>query len=254
MNFLEAAQRGAAALYEALPSAEGVAAVAATAQSTLSGVATAATDAAYRVTHPLVEGVDLQTATTPALQNLARLSEVSVETMLAVFNAFQKEFPNRLEVEATHLEKGYFCQPNHQDKTHLMFVPLSFKEVLQGEILYRHTVLYTYDPVAKRLEFYDSLGLTEIEYYDRKGFSGHLDHSHLLDAFPDKNPGIIEYNQVHQKGTLNYSNGIYVLNYMLRRLRRESAESIAENGLTDAQVRGEARLELYQLLLKHTGE
>jgi len=145
--------------------------------------------------------------------------------------------------------------PEVDDTKNLIFVPTVLKSGIRD-----HIVAVVFDREANRIELYDSKGLVAL---DRDEYVSNQDQLMLIDVLQKvvdqygdadaaEETTIWENTEKHQKDSHNC--GVYVLNYIERRLGGESAEQIAAAGLSFTEVNNSCRDELLRQYLMNLPE
>ncbi len=175
----------------------------------------------------------------PALANLTRQRQLQPSTVTEVLNGMNQ---SKFAYSESGLHSGHLDFPDRGDKN-FVFVPV----VLEGRFA-NHIIVLTYDYQNKRIEVYDSKGLTSADHSEKIICKDGLTLAEVVNKMAAHYgaASIYENKELHQKDSHNC--GIYVLNYIERRLADDTPEAISQDGLSFTDANQTERNRYHQLL------
>lgn len=192
---------------------------------------------------------DYTASSEPAIKELNCLGVTSQWTFDAVMRQWQANNPDR----KIHIIRN-FLQPGFDPVIEASKGILSNEKVIIPVVLRGwprdHIVVMLYDNKDQRLEFYDSQGRVLKDHQSDKVVN--TSESLTLLMVVDRLNQILHFREVYENQSHHqedgYNCGIYVLDYILRRLNGETAEAISAKGLTMDEANGPRRLQLMKMI------
>ncbi len=208
------------------------------------------TDATRRISQPELDGFDALAVRKFSKPSLLGYQELNLFLSKAKLSFDDGSVPLKDKIELyNELIPLATSSVNFQDSSaikdslpdadgKIIAIPL----VIAGKFR-KHIVTFVVDPTNKTIEFYDSKGLSikdrasaPIDMTNDIGEKNHLKLLELFKILNEKYKGfkVVENTHKHQKDF--YNCGVYVLDYIKRRVGGESAKEIQESGKSFSEI------------------